>query len=162
MSFLDVDQCPPILKARHLHYKLKEIEMTDLQSNKVLNIVLWIAQGLLAAMFIMAGSMKTFQPVEVLMESIPWVSSELLLLIRFIGISELLGGLGLLIPSILRIKPFLTVWAALGLALVMVLATGFHIIRGEFSSIGMNLVLLGFALFIAWGRSKKVPILAKS
>lgn len=110
----------------------------------------------------MAGLMKASQPVEVLAESLPWVTSIPLALVRFIGVSELLGGLGLLLPALLRIKPFLTTWAALGLALVMVLAAVFHTTRGEFPNIGMNLVLIGLALFIAWGRSKKAPIIAKN
>ncbi|MDN3665777.1 DoxX family protein [Algibacter miyuki] len=136
--------------------------MTNQKSKKAINIVLWVAQGLLAIMFIMAGIMKATQPLEALVESLPWVKSTPLGLIRFIGISELLGGLGLLIPSIFRFKPFLTVWAALGLALVMLLASGYHASRGEFSAIGVNLVLLALFLFIAWGRSKKTPILPKS
>lgn len=136
--------------------------MTNQKSNKAINIVLWIAQGLLAVMFIMAGLMKATQPVEALTDALPWVANTPLALVKFIGISELLGGLGLIIPSIFRWKPNLTVLAALGLALVMVLASGFHAARGEFSSIGMNVILLGLALFIAWGRSKKAPILAKN
>lgn len=136
--------------------------MTNQKSNKAINIALWIAQGLLAVMFIMAGIMKATQPIEALAESLPWVKSTPLGLVRFIGISELLGGLGLLIPSIFRFKPFLTVWAALGLALIMVLAAGFHASRGEFPNIGMNVVLIGIALFIVWGRNKKAPILPKS
>lgn len=136
--------------------------MTNQKSNRVINIVLWIAQGLLAVMFMMAGIMKASQPIDALAESLPWVTSTPLALVRFIGISELLGGIGLLIPSFFRFKPFLTVWAALGLALVMVFAAVFHATRGEFPGIGMNLVLLGIALFIAWGRSKKAPILAKN
>lgn len=142
--------------------KIKASKMTNQKNNKAINIVLWIAQGLLAAMFVMAGIMKATQPLEVLAESLPWVTSTPLGLVRFIGISELLGGLGLLIPTIFRFKPFLTVWAALGLGLVMVFAAVFHASRGEFSNIGMNAVLLGIALFIAWGRSKKAPILAKN
>lgn len=136
--------------------------MTNQKSNKAINIALWIAQGLLAVMFIMAGIMKATQPIEALAESLPWVTSTPLGLVRFIGISELLGGLGLLIPSIFRFKPFLTVWAALGLALIMVLAAGFHASRGEFPNIGMNVVLIGITLFIVWGRNKKAPILPKS
>ncbi|GAK95243.1 putative integral membrane protein [Nonlabens ulvanivorans] len=137
--------------------------MTNQKSNKAINIALWIAQGLLAVMFIMAGIMKVTQSIEALAESLPWVTSTPLGLVRFIGISELLGGLGLLIPSIFRFKPFLTVWAALGLALIMVLAAGFHASRGEFTNIGMNVVLIGIALFIVWGgRNKKAPILPKS
>ena len=135
--------------------------MTTQKNNKTINISLWIAQGLLAAMFIMAGAMKATQPLEALAESLPWVTTTPLALVRFIGISELLGGIGLLLPSILRIKPSLTVWAAVGLAVVMVLAAGFHASRGEFSAIGANAMFMAIAVFIAWGRSKKAPIAAK-
>jgi uncharacterized membrane protein len=82
-------------------------------------------------------------------------------MVRFIGISEILGGLGLLLPSALRIMPRLTPVAAGGLALVMVLATAFHVSRGEASVIPMNLVLMALAFFIVWGRSKKAPIHAQ-
>lgn len=132
------------------------------KKNKAIHITLWIAQGLLAGMFIMAGFMKASQPMEALVEALPWVTATPLGLVRFIGICEILGGLGLLLPSLLRIKPTLTVWAALGLVTVMVLAAGFHATRSEFSAIGMNVILMAVAAFIAWGRSKKEPILAKS
>lgn len=130
-------------------------------SNKKLSIVLWVAQILLAAMFLMAGVMKLTSPIETLAESLPWVTIVPVVLIRFIGLSEFLGGLGLLLPSILRIKPQLTVWAGRGLAVVMVLAVIFHGLRGEFSAIGMNVVLMAVALFIVWGRSKKATITTK-
>lgn len=135
--------------------------MADQKNNKAIHITLWVLQGLLAVMFIMAGAMKASQPIEALAESLPWVTSVPAGLVKFIGVSELLGGLGLLIPSIFRFKPFLTVWAALGLAAVMVLAAIFHASRGEFSAIGMNMVMMALFLFIAWGRSKKAPIHAK-
>ena len=131
------------------------------QKNKALHITLWIAQGLLTVMFIMAGLMKATQPLEVLVESLPWVTSIPPVLVRFIGVSEILGGLGLLLPSLLRIKPNLTVWAALGLATIMILAAIFHGSRGEFEAIGMNVILMTVAAFIAWGRSKKIPVHAK-
>lgn len=82
-------------------------------------------------------------------------------LVKFIGISELLGGLGLLLPSILRIKPSLTVTAAYGLVLVMILAALFHGYRGEFPAIGVNVVIIALAAFVAWGRSKKMVIEGK-
>ena len=126
-----------------------------------MNIGLWIAQVVLAVMFIMAGFMKASQPIEALTESLPWITSTPLGLVRFIGISEILGGLGLLLPALPRIKPFLTIWAAIGLIVVMVLAAGFHASRGEFPAIGMNVILMAIAAFIAWGRSKKAPIQAK-
>jgi len=134
---------------------------TEQTPSKGLNITLWVAQGLLAAMFLMAGANKFFQSIEELAKMLPWVTDMPMGLVKFIGISELLGGLGLLLPSILRIKPTLTPLAALGLSIVMLLASIFHISRGEFSAIGMNIVLLAIALFIAWGRTKKVPIHAK-
>lgn len=131
------------------------------KNNKALNIVLWIAQIVLGGMFIMAGSMKAMQPIEALVESLPWVTTVPAALVKFIGVSELLGGLGLILPALLRIKPSLTVKAAYGLALVMILAALFHGSRGEFSAIGVNVFLIALALFVAWGRSKKVPIMAK-
>lgn len=133
----------------------------DIKKNKGMNIGLWIAQVLLAIMFIMAGVMKVSQPIEILAESLPWVTSTSTVLVRFIGISELLGGLGLLIPSVFRFKPFLTVWASVGLAVIMVFAAIFHATRSEFSGIVTNLIIMTIALFIAWGRSKKAPIIAK-
>jgi putative oxidoreductase len=144
-----------------LFNQINFLKMTNQSNNKGINIALWVVQGLLAAMFIMAGLMKSTQTIEALAESLPWVESTSLALVRFIGISELLGGIGLLLPALLRIKPFLTTWAALGLAAVMLLAAIFHGSRGEFSAIGMNIVFMGMALFVAWGRSKKAPIAAK-
>lgn len=136
--------------------------MTTQKNNKGINIALWIAQALLGAMFIMAGAMKASQPIEALAASLPWVTSTPAELVRFIGVSELLGGLGLLLPAILRIKPILTPVAALALVLVMILAAGFHASRGEFELIGMNVVLMAMAGFIAWGRLKKAPIAPKA
>lgn len=135
--------------------------MTNQQNNKTMNIALWVAQVLLGLMFLMSGAMKAFQPLEALAVSLPWVSSTPLALVRFIGLSELLGGVGVLLPALLRIKPILTVWAAIGLAVVMLLAAVFHASRGEFPPVGVNLALMGLAAFVAWGRSKKAPILAK-
>lgn len=135
--------------------------MTNQKNNKAMNIALWVVQVLLGLIFLMAGATKSFQPIEVMAESLPWVTSVPVGLVRFIGISELLGGIGLLLPSMLRIKPHLTVWAAIGLTIVMVLAALFHASRGEFPAIGANAVFIALTAFVAWGRSKKVPILAK-
>lgn len=130
-------------------------------NNKALNISLWTAQVVLAAMFLMAGVMKSTQPIEELAKSLPWVNDISEGLVRLIGISELLGGLGLLLPSILRIKPKLTPLAAFGLFVVMVLAFSYHSMKGEYQALGINMILAAIALFIAWGRYKKVPIAAK-
>ncbi len=135
---------------------------TQNSSSKALNISLWVAQGILAAMFLMAGAMKSTQPVEQLATSLRWVTKVPVALVRFIGISEFLGAVGLLLPSILRIQPKLTVWAAIGIATIMLFALIFHASKGEFSAIGMNVVLGLIAVFVAWGRAKKVSIKPKS
>ena len=134
---------------------------TEQTPSKGLHIALWVTQGLLAAMFLMAGANKLFQSTEELAKMLPWVTEMPAGLVKFIGLSELMGGLGLLLPSLLRIKPNLTPLAALGLATIMLLATLFHISRGEMSVIGMNIAFMAMALFVAWGRTKKVPIHAK-
>jgi uncharacterized membrane protein YphA (DoxX/SURF4 family) len=102
-----------------------------------MNIVLWIVQVLLGGMFIMAGAMKAFQ-YERAKASLPWVKDVRHGLTTFIGIAELLGGLGLLLPAITGILPWLTPLAGAGLALIMLLAVGFHVSRREGQAIGMT------------------------
>jgi putative oxidoreductase len=129
---------------------------------RALNILLWIAQVILATLFIMAGFMKTTLPIDQLSLSVPWAKDVPETLVRFIGTCELLGGIGLLLPGVFRIKPRLTPYAASGLLTIQVFATVFHISRGEYGVIGFNLMLGLVAAFIAWGRFKKVPVLSRS
>jgi uncharacterized membrane protein YphA (DoxX/SURF4 family) len=117
-----------------------------------MNSILWITQGILALMFIMAGIMKSTQPKEKLKASLPWASDYSTGTIKFIGISELAGGLGLILPRLTGILPALTPVAALALALVMVLAALAHYRRKEYKAIGFNAILFLAALFIAFGR----------
>ncbi len=109
----------------------KQIQMTTklVTRSKAWHISLWILHILLAGMFLMVGYMTTFTPIHELSKTVA-IAGELPALIRFIGISELAAGLGLLLPAGLRVLPALTVWAAGGLALVMALALLFHLIRG--------------------------------
>ncbi|RME22637.1 MAG: DoxX family protein [Deltaproteobacteria bacterium] len=127
-----------------------------------MNTGLWVAQVLLAIAFGMAGAMKTFTAIDDLSQTLPWVRDDLALLVRFIGVSELLGAAGLILPAATRIQPRLTPLAAAGITVIMVLATGFHIVRGEFSALPVTLVLGALAGFVAWGRWKKVPIAPRS
>jgi putative oxidoreductase len=127
------------------------------QRSKVLHISLWIAQIILGGMFLMAGFMKAFTPIEALSATLPF-AKDMVGLIRFIGVSEILGGLGIIAPAALRIAPQLTVWAAYGLAAIMIFAVIFHISRNEFAALPTPLVLGSFAIFVAWGRSVKAPI----
>jgi uncharacterized membrane protein YphA (DoxX/SURF4 family) len=122
-----------------------------------MNIALWIVQVLLAGMFVMAGVMKAFM-YERAKASIFWVKDVPRGLVTFIGISELLGGLGLLLPAITGILPWLTPLAGAGLVLVMLLAIGFHASRREGQAISFNAVLLALAAFVAYGRFVIVPL----
>jgi putative oxidoreductase len=130
------------------------------QSNrpKTLHIILWVAQIVLGGMFIMAGVMKSSQPIAELSKSVPWSANVPEALVRFIGISELLGGIGLILPSLLRIKPILTPIAAFGILTIMVFAVVYHITKGETDVVGINIAFGLVAAFIAWGRFKKAPI----
>ena len=115
---------------------------------------------LLAVAFGMAGFMKLVTPIEEMAKSMAWVN-EARALVRFIGAAEVLGAIGLVLPSAMRIKPWLTPLAAVGLAVVMILAMGFHVTRGEAENLPVNLAIGGVAAFIAWGRWKKAPIASR-
>ena len=126
-----------------------------------MNIALWIVQVALAAVFVMSGGFKVVQPIETLGAEMAWVADVSPALIRFIGICEILGAVGIILPALTRILPWLTPLAAAGLGTVMLLAGIFHLTRGEFMSLIPNLVLLVLALFVVYGRLKLYPIAAK-
>ena len=107
-----------------------------------MNITAWILQGLLAFVFLMAGFMKAFSPKEKLAAQMGWVNDYSSGTVKFIGLSEILGSIGLILPYALGIVPVLTVIAALALALVMVLAIPVHIKRKEANMVATNTVLL--------------------
>lgn len=130
------------------------------QPSKILHFSLWGAQILLALAFMGAGAMKLSQSqadILAMGEHMAWAGRVPAALIKFIGLSELLGGLGLILPAATRIKPVLTPIAAAALALVMALAAGFHLMYGEMA-IGPNIGFGALAAFIAWGRFRKAPI----
>jgi DoxX. len=116
-----------------------------------MNIALWIAQGLLALMFIPAGVMKTFQ-IDKVKATMPWAKDASKGFVAFVGLSELLGGLGLILPWAVDIAPVLTPVAAIGIAVIMLFAAVFHARRAEYSGIGMNIIMLALAVFVAIGR----------
>ncbi|MCP9756067.1 DoxX family protein [Lacihabitans sp. CCS-44] len=124
------------------------------KSSKVLNITLWFAQGLLAASLVWGASMKLFQPIEKLAIMWPWVSQISERLVKFTGVIDLLGGIGVIAPTLFKIKPKLTVITAWAIVLLMICASVFHILRGELSLIGANIVFALMAGFVAWGRAK--------
>ncbi|MBB5866964.1 putative membrane protein YphA (DoxX/SURF4 family) [Allocatelliglobosispora scoriae] len=117
-----------------------------------MNIALWIVQILLAVAFIAAGAMKATSPKEKLAPKLPWVNDFSAATVKFVGIAELLGGIGLILPWALDIAPILTPLAASGLALTMVLAAAYHARKKEYQGIVVNIVLLALSLFVAIGR----------
>ncbi len=117
-----------------------------------MNIALWIVQVLLAIFFGMAGMMKTFQTAKA-KEQLPWAKNRSSVFVRFIGISELLGALGLILPMLTGILPWLTPIAAAGLSLIQLLAIFTeHLPKKEYNVIPVNVILLALAVFVIFGR----------
>jgi uncharacterized membrane protein YphA (DoxX/SURF4 family) len=120
-----------------------------------MNIVLWILQLLLAAAFLAHGWLFLSPPPEIVEQmnaSLPrWFQ-------LFLGVAEVLAAVGLTLPALTRIMPWLVVWAAGGITIVLVSATVFHLIRGEISSAAITLVLLVMATFLAYMRHRVAPI----
>ena len=122
------------------------------------HIALWAVQIVLALFFGSIGILKIRLPLEEAAAQMPWVLAYPSWTLKFIGVSELLGALGLVLPSLLRILPGLTPTAGLALATIMVLAGFYHAGQGEYPAIAVNVVLGLMAVFVAWGRWKKVPV----
>jgi uncharacterized membrane protein YphA (DoxX/SURF4 family) len=122
-----------------------------------MNVFLWILQAVLAVMFTVAGVMKVSRTKERLALTLHWVEDYSAGMVKFIGIVELLGALGLILPAATRIAPVLTPLAATGLAIIMALAAVTHARRREAYVIG-NIVLFVAAAVVAWGRFALVPV----
>jgi hypothetical protein len=120
--------------------------------SKLLNIFLWVLQVLLAGIMLMAAYMKLTMPVSRLAAIYPWTGQVSAVFVRLIGVVDGLGGLGLILPGLLRVKPVLTVWAAGGILSLMLCAIVFHVSRGEASVIGFNVGVVAVAGVIIWGR----------
>ena len=121
---------------------------------KKLSVLLWIIQGMLALFFALAsGAPKLLLPTEMLPMPIPLPAP----FIRFIGVAEVLGALGLILPGLLRIRPELTVLAAIGLVLLTLCAAVYQLMAGQAASalfaVGVGLM----AMFVAYGRTTLAP-----
>lgn len=117
-----------------------------------MNIALWIAAGLLAALFGFSGLMKATSPREKLAANMGWVEDFSPGVVKLIGILEVLGAIGLILPALLDMATVLVPLAATGLAVTMVLAIVVHLRRNEQQIIGANVLLLAASVFVAWGR----------
>jgi hypothetical protein len=120
-----------------------------------MNIVLWFLQVLLALAFFAHGVMMVVPPAEIaaqLNATLPrWFQ-------LFLGVAEVLAAVGLVLPGLTRIQPWLVSWAAGGIIIVMVSATVYHVARGELSSAVTTLILLVMAAFVAYMRYRVLPI----
>lgn len=126
-----------------------------MSGKQIFNIFLWVLQGLLAVLFLSAGDMKLFQPVAQQAAMYPWTGEVPRLLLTIMGLVDVLGGIGIILPAILKIKPWLTVWAAAGIVLLMLSAIVFHISRHEAQVTGFNITVALLAGIVAWGRRKR-------
>jgi hypothetical protein len=120
-----------------------------------MNIVLWILQVLLALAFFAHGLLFLFPPPEIaalMNASLPrWFQ-------LFLGVAEIAAAIGITLPGITRIMPWLVTWAAVGIMIVMVSATVYHLARSEWSSAFITLVLLAMAAFVGHMRHRVLPI----
>lgn len=126
---------------------------TSSQSRPRLNVALWIAQSLAFIFLGATGVAKLVVPIPTLAAMWVWPAQYPDMLTRGTGLLDLAGALGILLPSVTRILPGLTVPAALGCAALQVCAIAFHLMRGEAFVTPINLVVLATVVFVAWGRS---------
>ena len=120
-----------------------------------MNIALWVLQVLLALAFTAHGLLFLNPPPDIaamMNASLPrWFQ-------LFLGVAEILAAIGLTLPGVTRVMPWLVTWAAVGIMIVMVSATVYHVMRSEYSSAGITLALLAMATYVAYMRHRVVPI----
>lgn len=127
-------------------------------TSRSLNAALWIVQALLALTFVGTALWKLATPIATLAEAMPWMGQVPPAFLYATAVLDLLGGLGVILPSLTRIQPRLTVLAALGCVALMIGAAIFHVSRGEAASTPFNAVMAALSAFVAWGRWKAAPI----
>jgi hypothetical protein len=119
-----------------------------------MNIALWIIQVLLALLFLWAGGIKLVLPIAEMTKQLAMPG----LFLRFLGVCEVLGGLGLILPGIFRIKTWLTPLAAAGLVIIMIGATVITLMLGGRASAVFPVVAGVLAAFVAYGRWRLAPL----
>ena len=124
-----------------------------------MNIVLWVLQVILAVAFFAHGCLFLWPPASVVEQMNALLPRWFQL---FLGVAEILAAVGLILPGLTRILPWLVTWAAGGIMIVMVSATVLHLARGEMSSAAITLVLLAMATFVAYKRHGNAAIRARS
>ena len=125
------------------------------RSSPRVNVVLWIVQGVLAALFLFSGGMKLAMPIAELAKLSTPLSGPFMV---FIGVAEMLGGLGLILPALLRIRPSLTVLAASGLVIIMIGATVVTLLTPNPAMTVIPFAVGLLSAFVAYGRWRLAPI----
>jgi uncharacterized membrane protein YphA (DoxX/SURF4 family) len=120
-----------------------------------MNVALWIIQVLLAIIFLFAGGMKLIMPIEEMIKQMPLPLPAWF--VRFTGVVEVLGAIGLILPWLLGIRPGLTPLAAAGLVIVMIGATIYTVAAGDIAPALISLVVGILAAFVAYGRWRLTP-----
>jgi hypothetical protein len=123
-----------------------------------MNIMLWILQVLLAVAFFAHGWLFLSPPPEIAQQMNATMPRGFQL---FLGVAEVLAAVGLTLPGLTRILPWLITWAAVGVMIVTASATAFHVVRGEMSSAAITLILLAMSTFVAYMRHRVLPIGAR-
>ncbi len=134
---------------------VKEQNM-DKKNTKRLDMILWVAQALIATSFIWAAFMKLFSAPEDLSAMWPWTEGTRTLVVVSAFI-DILGGVGIILPSIVNANNKWAIYAGYGVIALMIAATVFHVSRGEAGVIGVNIFFIALAVFVIWGRKKVKP-----
>ena len=115
-----------------------------------MEITYWIVAALLALFYLYAGGKKVVQSQAQLLPMMGWVDRVPMRLVRTIGVLEVLGAAGLILPPMTGIAPWLAIAAAVGLVLIQIGGIAVHLSRGEARLIGLNIALLVAAAATAW------------
>jgi hypothetical protein len=127
------------------------------QGSKALNTALFVVQGLLCLTFTGTAVWKVATPLPDLAAMIPWAAEVSRPFFYFTAAADLAGGLGILLPTLTRVQPWLTPLAALGCTALQASAIVFHFSRGEAANTPFNFLLVALSLFVFWGR-RKLPV----
>ena len=122
-----------------------------------MNVALWIAAGLFAAVNLVAGLTKLVKPKEALVAQMPWAADFSVRSVHGIGLLEVLGAVGIILPGAVGMVTVLVPLAAVGLALLQVGAAVTNVRYGEINRLPINVVLIALAAFVAWGRFGPYP-----
>lgn len=123
-----------------------------------LRIALSLTEVLLALLFVGTGLWKLSTPLVELGAVFPWMGESPPALVYGTGVFDVLGGLGILLPTLSRVRPTVALWAALGCIALQLSAILFHLWRGEAGSTPFNVLLVALSAFVYWARRWRVPV----